>query len=452
MLSIEIIDANYSVIKNFTKEEYNLCRSILSYKTPIYYGGKLLYQTNFLLHGKTFKFPTGALPILLEHKKFKNIIPYTIENEINEKKISIPISDNLEEYQKYIITEINKNQRCIIQLPTGAGKSYMISYIAHHLKQPTIIIVPTEEILNQIKEQLEKIYKEKVSIIHGSKEEIQHNIILTTGQTLYSRYELYTEEEKFLHIKCILADEVQYYGANTFFKASFLFPNAYFRLGFSATPLGRSDNADLRTLSIFSSHIITYDTTLIHRVVPVHVVFIKYDHIPEPMEMDKILGEISMLEHTYEGLLKSKARLEAIFKLLTKLINNNLSFICFVDRLEYGENISNYLNIPFVHSNNKERTEIINQLKDEKIKGIISTIGKEGLDIPSLDVVVNTSREATIISLGQKAGRARRKTEEKNVALVFDFEDHQFPLVRRWSNKRKSIYKKFASSINISLI
>jgi superfamily II DNA or RNA helicase len=74
--------------------------------------------------------------------------------------------------------------------------------------------------------------------------------------------------------------------------------------------------------------------------------------------------------------------------------------------------------------------------------GIITTVGKEGLDIISLSSIINTSRVSTPIDLIQKVGRVRRRTEGKDQALVIDFYDDVTDNVLSWTKKRISIYKQ----------
>jgi hypothetical protein len=68
----------------------------------------------------------------------------------------------LRKYQQDAVDELFKfweksSKPCILQLATGAGKSHIIAEIVKKVNQPTLILQPTKEILEQNKEKLEMI-------------------------------------------------------------------------------------------------------------------------------------------------------------------------------------------------------------------------------------------------------------------------------------------------------
>ncbi|KKK94382.1 hypothetical protein LCGC14_2683440, partial [marine sediment metagenome] len=70
----------------------------------------------------------------------------------------------------------------------------------------------------------------------------------------------------------------------------------------------------------------------------------------------------------------------------------------------------------------RTRQKILKELQDKKLRIIISTLMKEGVDVPSLDVVINAAGGSDSTQL---IGRALRKSEGKEVATIVDFIDNQ---------------------------
>jgi superfamily II DNA or RNA helicase len=428
---IEIQDENWAQFKDINdKVLWEKIRKFLSYSTPTYFGGRVHYQRVFLVHGITKKFSVGLIPLLLS--KFPSL--QVVDKRPKHEKLTIPLSDELEEYQRTILEQALRVERAVITLPTGSGKSYMISYLCTQIleKYPDkqiCIIVPSIEILHQIKKNLPS---DKTGLVWSNKQETDKPIIITTGQTLNSRFDEFSVDKILENVSILITDEAHHVGSNTFYKISFLFPKAFIRLGFSSTPKGRSDGADLKIVGVFSSTFLNVDSKQISRIVPVEILMIKY-----PVTTSGLC--ISM---EYNDLLDFEPRKQAIIQIAKRLSSSELTWLMFVDRLSLGEELSKALDVPFVNASNPNRRDLFQQLQEKKILGIITTVGKEGLDIISLSSIINTSRVSTPIDIIQKVGRVRRRTEGKDQALVIDFYDDVTDNVLSWTKKRISIYKQ----------
>lgn len=88
----------------------------------------------------------------------------------------------------------------LLSLPTGAGKSLIISEFAKQLKEPILILVPSKELLEQDKEKLEHWTEVSVySAGAGTKDVGQ--ITIATIQSAYKNPELFTQ------FKVVIIDE-----------------------------------------------------------------------------------------------------------------------------------------------------------------------------------------------------------------------------------------------------
>ena len=120
----------------------------------------------------------------------------------------------LYDYQKKAIEEINKHfeskQRILLQLSTGAGKTFTFSFLAKEFIKRTgkkvLIVVHREELINQTASTLRTIGVTVESVI-ASKKKLQHNsdCYVAMIQTIKNR--LKNNEEFVENIGLIIVDE-----------------------------------------------------------------------------------------------------------------------------------------------------------------------------------------------------------------------------------------------------
>lgn len=93
---------------------------------------------------------------------------------------------------------------CILQLSTGGGKSWVIAEIVRRLQQPTLVLQPTKEILEQNHEKLvlAGVPEECISICSASAGGWEIG-----GVTLATIGTIYRHPDKCLHFKAIIVDE-----------------------------------------------------------------------------------------------------------------------------------------------------------------------------------------------------------------------------------------------------
>jgi superfamily II DNA or RNA helicase len=89
-----------------------------------------------------------------------------------------------------------------------------------------------------------------------------------------------------------------------------------------------------------------------------------------------------------------------------------------------------------------ERQTVLKELNARKRKIVIcTTIFGEGIDIPTLDVLINAKASASSIDAFQLIGRVLRKTEYKTRAYVVDIFDQSCKYLSQHSKERLRIYQ-----------
>jgi ERCC4-related helicase len=93
------------------------------------------------------------------------------------------------------------------------------------------------------------------------------------------------------------------------------------------------------------------------------------------------------------------------------------------------------------------RKDLFRSINEKKLSCIIGTVGKEGLNLPTLDAVINAEGLSSEVSTIQKL-RSLTACEGKEVGLVFDFLDYS-RYTEKHSNARKKLYNRHKKAFEI---
>ena len=86
------------------------------------------------------------------------------------------------------------------------------------------------------------------------------------------------------------------------------------------------------------------------------------------------------------------------------------------------------------------RSELYQSLQDKKIYCVIATVGKEGLNIPKLDAVINAEGYKSSVTTMQKM-RSLTASKDKKYGIIIDFMDRG-KFLSNHSKTREKLYKK----------
>ena len=101
------------------------------------------------------------------------------------------------------------------------------------------------------------------------------------------------------------------------------------------------------------------------------------------------------------------------------------------------------MNLHVVFGTSSDRKQIIEDYRNGKIKCLISTLLKEGVSIPSIDVLIYAAGGKSKISTIQTIGRALRIKEDGRDAIVIDVYDAVEAYLMEHSRERIKTYDKF---------
>jgi len=447
---------------------YDLVSS-MKYKTNEFNGYKLVEIEHNLFNRLTQSFPTGlysnAAQVLEEHK---------IEFETIDKR-QTPQSDcslvlhKVKPYpfQRQIIDDAIKNQRFVVQVATGGGKTVIAAAILAKLNLPSIFVVHTGDLFEQSYDELSRMLQVPIGRIGGGVCDIRHiNIcmIQTIHSILETEYIPYDEVEKdlmkddevvkksfirnqkikeFLSIvRCVLVDETHHLRATSYVNVMKACKNAFYKGGLSATPQS-GDGSDMVLQA--------YAGSIIGRVSASYL--IENDYLVPPT--------IYFLQASKDSAYKFKrSRYNHIYKayIVNNLYRNNLIVDC-VKRLQelnktvlitvtmkkHGQILKKLIQdagfvCEFLFSgvDKMKRKEYIDGVRQRTLKIILGTsLADEGLNIPALDALILAGAGKSPTRMIQRIGRVLRKSPGKTDATVIDFKDNVRYLLGHYKKRRQ---------------
>ncbi|MBU2249188.1 MAG: hypothetical protein KKD77_20745, partial [Gammaproteobacteria bacterium] len=160
--------------------------------------------------------------------------------------------------------------------------------------------------------------------------------------------------------------------------------------------------------------------------------------------------DIRKYQEVYEyGIVRNELRNQQIAEIVRDFYKQKKTVLIFVTHLEQGDLIAKEIEkvvgikVPFVQGNmpQEERTIIKTKLISKKIKVVIATTSwTEGVDIPSLCVVIMAGAGKSELQTLQRLGRGLRRTKDKDEVIIIDFLDLTHTYLIRQTGERLSTY------------
>ena len=464
---MKIVLSNIIEIQDPTREILDYCKKDLTFTNPDYikkmrmgfWTGRTpkqislydYYQDNIYL-------PIGCFEDIWNmHPIKKDYVDYTITNNTDIKS-----NITLRDYQKPCIDALKKYVNGIFVLPPGLGKTQIGLECAATLKQKTLWITHTKDLLNQAKERCENNLICKTSVITEGKCNISGDIVFATVQTLVGVIEKNMIKQN--EFGLVIVDEVHHLSTNAesvkMFEKCVNFFNSRYKLGLTAT-LHRADGLENTTIKILGN--VIYEVRKSEDKKSLIGYYENQPIIQMPIERFQVPAQIHMLETTYNvankdvfdtsgriiytSLISDLATDSDRNKLILDLINKIKGYTIVISertsQLEYLDNMTE--NSIYINGKTpkKTREKKIEEFREGKHKVLFATYSlvAEGLDIPILENLIMASPVKDDRLVVQAIGRCQRPCENKKIANVYDLVD-DVSILDKFTRKRKSVYKK----------
>ena len=382
----------------------------------------------FIKSGEIWTFHTGLLQTIEAYCK-RNRIPLLVNGKTDPLLYSPPQIKGIvfRNDQLELIEIACEKQRGVIQAPTGMGKTILqMGIISSFPKLRTLILAHNVSLVDQTYAELqEKGFKKLQKIRGGDDKTLVGRIVVSTMQSFIQ----IPPEEYCDKFGCVIIDEGHHVSKPDGTYGKILSKlNAPIRLAFTAT-LPTSSEAKFALTGLIGPLI---GRQTIEEAANLNILAKPKIRLIRTKKNTRIYDIRNYREAYNEGIVLNESRNKLVMQTAKEYIDEGKSVLIFVSKLEHGEELQKTgkiilnNNIHFVQGNMEKemRTHIKKCLINKSLLIAISTtVWREGMDIPNLDVVINACGGKSEIMTLQTIGRGLRKTEDKEHVIIVDFFD-----------------------------
>jgi len=398
-----------------------------------------------------------------EYKKLELALRLEDHREFDETSIKMPneFINNvvLRDYQTDAVDTFLRNKIGVLEIGTGGGKTEIAIECIRRLGVKSLFIVDKIELLRQTRKRIKDSLGIEVGSIGAGTDDIKP-ITVATVQTLNKRLGKYASYLR--SVRFVIFDETHKVAAKSYYKISRQLINSEYRLGISGTAYRDDGNDMMITASTGYKVFDLSSKRLIEKgwlVLP-KITFIKNYMDKELIERKENEAKTGLINETpnynnYYGKFISENvdRNLQVVELVEK--NKNKKILILTKLIDHGKLLKEMLEklVMVEHlygeTAKKERERMFDEFVKGNVNVLVSTISifSEGIDIPSLDIVINVGANKGDVKTIQMLGRVLRKMEGKKGAHYYDFID-ETKFFRMASLARKRALKREGHDID----
>lgn len=375
-------------------------------------------------------FPTGHLPMVKDLLKELNYHDFEVEDRRNPPSNFVTLRWRNKPfdpryYQREMIDLAPRCERGVFESAVGTGKSLIMEYIIKNLGVHTLIVVPSNPLLEQIYRDVllcfghTKVSKvDSVKVKRGTK---LNPIRIVTIHTLSALKKSGLLREVLKDVDMLMVDEIHHAGANSYTELLEDFDSIYYRFGFTGTFL-RNDSKTLDMWGFLSNRLYHY---------PPWKATEEGFLTPIEMQIEELPGKGNKdyqkeYDANYCG---GQALLGAILRRVSNIPESD-QILILVDRKDKSGKIIHELltqkgvDNRYISGDDKKDyiADSIEDFNKKKIRVLIgSTVIGEGVDIHSTQHLILANGGKSPIKLVQAIGRLARLHEGKEIGYLYDF-------------------------------
>lgn len=382
-------------------------------------------------------FPVGLLPRV---KKFLNSKGYRVrvkdERQIRGTKLNSTWNEDysLRRYQQGAVKKALKEKMGVLALPVGSGKTVVGLRIIHELDLSALIVVHTKELLYQWAEKVEELLGVKAGIV-GDNKWNEENVTVAMIQTLLSRGADKLQNDYAI----VMFDEChRTSAAEKFYQLGISLPQVY-RFGLSATPWRRVRGEEIKIEAVVGP--IIYEVKAEDLIREGFLAKPRFEVITYESSMPSFSERYKEL---YEDVvMNNDERNRAIAEKAKELVKKGHRVLIDVKRIEHGKILKEMLEkegvkAEFLSSQSQNRWEVLEAYKKGEIPVLISTLLKEGVDIPEISAIILAGGGKSDIMTIQTIGRALRPKKGMR-AVIVDVADDDPLLYTHFIERQKAL-------------
>ena len=341
--------------------------------------------------------------------------------------LNIPSKYERRDYQVDAFTYAIRNRRALMLSPTASGKSFIIYLITRYYHARTLIIVPTTSLVSQLASDFDDYGFVSDKFVHrifaGQDKQTDKQITISTWQSIYKMPKEYFEQ-----FDVVIGDEAHLFKAKSLTSIMSKLSTCRYRFGFTGT-LDGTQTHKLVLEGLFG--VVRKVTTTAELIDQKHLsaFIIKCIVLKYPDEDRKMMKSLDY-QGEMDWLVRNEARNRFIKNLTLSLKGNTLLLFQYVDK--HGKVLYNMLKdegipVHFVHGgvDGEDREEIRRIVEQSPSSIIVASYGtfSTGVNIRNLHNVIFASPSKSKIRNLQSIGRGLRKSENKEIATLYDISD-----------------------------
>lgn len=384
-----------------------------------------VYQASFI-DRRNGIFLSGFLPKVKEFLNAKNIsfkIDGEFERIIFKKTPNLP-RINLREDQKTLIQQAYEKQRGVILSPTGSGKTVIAAgFLSMFPKANVLFLCNALDIIKQTADEFEKFGFANIAVLGGeNKNWLGSRIVVSTIQTFVK-----INPKTYLdYFDIVIIDETQDVTKKGQFGEVLQHLLSPIRIGLTATfPKDKERALSIEgLLGPIIGEITIQEGVDLKIIAKPKIVLVSVPQKPISSYKYKDIYQIRIVEN--------RVRNKLIGQIVKEIIEKKETVLIMVKKIVHGENIQRLakdlfnIDIAFVQgaTESESRTKLKDLLEKGKTKAVVCTaVWKKGINIKSLNNIINAGSGKSEIQVLQFLGRGLRRTKDKTFVKIYDFLD-----------------------------
>lgn len=336
------------------------------------------------------------------------------------------------DYQEEAIKYALEHKRCILESPTGSGKSYIIYQIIRHIAKKTLVIVPTVGLVHQMRSDFIDYNPDVEGMIYGITagvgKESDCPIFISTWQSIYKM-----PKEWFDQFEVVIGDECHGYKATSLISIMEKCTDVEWRIGTTGTVSNKNSLVNVLTLEglfgkvkkVASTKELMDQNYLTN--IKIKGLVLKHN--------DKDARKVRQMSYANEMdfIVTHEKRNKFISKLALAQEKNTLVLFQYVEK--HGKVLYDMMNDMNTAGKNiyyvagsvsgDEREEIRNLAEKDKGCIICASFGtfSTGINIRNIHSIVFASSYKSRIKNLQSIGRGLRLHDDKDFVILYDIID-----------------------------
>lgn len=457
---ITILDAVHA---KANAEARKAIRGALAYRSVVWTRNRRtgrrdqIIQTSHLITGRKGTggtFLAGLMPRVLKYAE-KNKLRISV---IDDSELCPPTARpklngiTFRADQKKALRAVRRRQRGKIVFPTGSGKTIIAAGIISMFPRcRTLFLCHTKDLLFQSMHAFERFGFQVIVYGGGYKLDNLDKIFRQSKCLMLATVQSFSKipPEKYIaFFDMIIVDEVHHVNSKDSQYGKILEHNlAPRRYGLTATV--PTDRKQILVNEGFFGPTIARLT--VEEGIEIGVIAKpRINIIPVPYDVRMNKRCRGQFQKYYEyGVVKNRVRNKLIADQVIETTKAGETVLTIIERKEHGKLLQKMLKlkgvrVPFIYGDTDKvtRSRTLERLQSRKIKAVIcSRVWKEGINIPSLNHIINAVGLKEEKAVLQAAGRGLRTTEEKTTVKITDFLD-PYKYLAEHSVSRMTVYIK----------